>query len=145
MPEWVTALFASQVLATFISGHRHTCVCEFVGRGVDTQVLELVSRQLDRCGPEQLTRPACPACPTLTGVCGAAIGGAFIVGVCVGILVSLVFAVARGRAGRRPSVTSRAAPGMDRNSEESAQTTPPARLALRAIAATPSARRLNLQ
>jgi hypothetical protein len=63
MPEWIAA-------AAVCAGSRwwagpSSCTCVFEATRVQPKLLELLSRQLDRCGPANLTVPRCGDCPPL--------------------------------------------------------------------------------
>ena len=65
MPVQPTVAHASLVLHvwTWLLGSRErACVCQFEGAGPDKALLELLlGKQLDRCGPANLTAPAAPS------------------------------------------------------------------------------------
>ena len=114
MPLELTAAQASLALHAWTwvtGGQQHTCVCQFSGEGVDRSLLDLLGRQLDRCGPENLTAAVltsppperCECAPVLPYfLAGIAVG--FAAALCVGLLVYwcvqtvLRFPVASGEA-----------------------------------------------
>ena len=57
------AAWAANLVASWVGPSRAaSCFCEFAGPTPDQRVLDLLDKQLSRCGPEQLTLPACPPC-----------------------------------------------------------------------------------
>jgi hypothetical protein len=62
MPEWLTAvvLWAG---TRFLSSTPTTCICEVAVPRIQPELLELLAKQLDRCGPANLVVPPCAACP----------------------------------------------------------------------------------
>ena len=77
------------------SVHSPSCFCDCTPARPDEGVLELLSQQLQRCGPERLTAcpaaPPCPPaapCPGLVGPLAAAfLGGALAGGLLVALLL----------------------------------------------------------
>ena len=116
MIAWVRwgGLVATQAAGSWLGGlgSRSTCVCEVSGAcPLERSVLDLLSRQLDRCGPEHL----CPPCR-----CEASVGplaAALVVGICLGAaLVGAAWLVAcrpalGGAVGR--SVAAPAVPAVE--------------------------------
>ncbi|CAK0898689.1 unnamed protein product, partial [Prorocentrum cordatum] len=83
--DWAaTGLYAAN-LWTSLRRDRH-CTCSFTGKH-DRELLQVLQRQLDRCGPEQL-RSAPLECPSsfweIASVLCLAVGAAFIIGFLVG-------------------------------------------------------------
>ncbi len=61
MPAWLSgaAIWAS---ARFLTGSP-SCTCVVEQSRIQPELIELLARQLDRCGPANLTVPVCSACP----------------------------------------------------------------------------------
>ena len=88
MPVQPAVAHASLVLHvwTWLLGSRdRTCVCQFEGAGPDKALLEPLGRQLDRCGPANLTAPAAPAACE----CAPALPY-FLLGLITGLLIALL-------------------------------------------------------
>ena len=62
MPEWLSAaaLWAS---ARWLAPPAATCTCVVEQGRIQPELLDLLGKQLDRCGPANLTALACVACP----------------------------------------------------------------------------------
>ena len=103
-PGWLYAVSHAFALWGLRAGG--DCRCVFEGQGIDAQVLGLLQRQLDRCGPANLTCSACPACPVCgpadpaVGVLASAGILVFLVGVVVGAITGGAWA--RGLASTGP-------------------------------------------
>ncbi len=61
MPEWLTGV-AIWAGARLWSGPP-SCTCVVEQTRIQPELIELLARQLDRCGPANLTVPVCSACP----------------------------------------------------------------------------------
>ena len=82
-------VLAGHLVGGLLTRREASCHCHYSGEGtgVDERVLELLARQLDRCGPEELRGIPCPPCPASASGLGAAIaetGWVFALGVLVG-------------------------------------------------------------
>ena len=97
-------LWFSVAVAAFLGSsllpRRPSCYFDCrVSESLDGGVLELLDRQLSRCGPEHLTAPACPVCPPCSCTCELAEGGfaigSFLAGVGVGSLGAAALVLAR--------------------------------------------------
>ncbi|CAK0812001.1 unnamed protein product, partial [Prorocentrum cordatum] len=78
---------------------------------VPTEIVGLLGRQLDRCGPEQLTCPVCPGCPEVRCPAPGPALGAFAAGAAIGALTTaLVGAVWRLR---RPTALQAGRPALE--------------------------------
>lgn len=95
-PWW--GAIASPLLWAAAGWRSGRCECHFDGDlcSVNTELLEVLKSQLDRCGPERLSCPGCPPviCP---GSSGLPVAGAFVGGVVVGGLLVIVLASRRTR------------------------------------------------
>ena len=141
-PAWLYAV--SHAFALWGSRGGGDCRCVFEGQGIDNQVLGLLQRQLDRCGPANLTCPSCPDCPacgpadSAVGVLALAGFLTFLVGFTVGAITGVVWV--RGLAAQRPdpaaSRSKSSAPTPVQDSAASPPTPPPSGGAL-----TPAAKR----
>ena len=130
-PAWLYAV--SHAFALWGSRGGGDCRCVFEGQGIDAQVLGLLQRQLDRCGPANLTCPSCPACP-VCGPAGSAVGVLaiagfliFLVGLTVGAITGVVWV--RGLATPSPDLvgsrSKSSAPTTVKDSPSSPPTPPP--------------------
>ena len=81
MPEWISAA-AIWVGSRWWSGT--TCNCVFEAPRIQPELLDLLSRQLDRCGPANLTVPRCGDPPPLPADRS---GWALLAGVFLGFLL----------------------------------------------------------
>lgn len=82
-------------------GQRCFCSCDVTG-SVDRDLIAVLQRQLDRCGPDQLTAPPPATCHCDTTATWLSVAAGFCIGLLVGILLCLVVyfrAVAHRRDG----------------------------------------------
>ena len=113
--EWIVAAACGGVL----QGLCHTptacrCACHFE-QSTDSSILEVLREQLQRCGPEHLTRAAAPKCPAVS--CPDATLTIVAVALTVGLVsFGIGLVVGRALASRSPSstVSSSAAAGLPR-------------------------------
>ncbi|CAK0906122.1 unnamed protein product [Prorocentrum cordatum] len=70
-------------------------------QAVSSDIVHLLGRQLERCGPEQLNCPACPSCPLLQCPEPSLSLGTFIVGLLVGVLSAATAGFLWKRVGSR--------------------------------------------
>ena len=85
--SWAPTL-ASWASSYLLTPSRCHCDCAFAGGGVDSGLLQLLQKQLDRCGPERLG-PAPATC--VCGSSGVVLG--FIIGLAFGLSVAVVIAL----------------------------------------------------
>ena len=60
------SLIGTQFVGSWLTAPARTCECFCnltLSAAPDSGLLNVIQRQLDRCGPEHLTLPACPPCP----------------------------------------------------------------------------------
>ncbi|CAK0911511.1 unnamed protein product, partial [Prorocentrum cordatum] len=62
------------------------CPTKWMACQVSSDIVSLLGRQLERCGPEQLNCPACPSCPLLQCPEPSFALGTFIAGLLAGVL-----------------------------------------------------------
>ena len=79
---------------------------------VPSEIVGLLGKQLDRCGPEQLTCPVCPSCPELRCPVEGPAFGAFAAGAAVGALALALFWAVRAQS-QRPAAAAAPALGDD--------------------------------
>ena len=82
------------VTATLAAAFRSTCVCEVSFAGLPSaskEVLDLLDKQLQRCGPSQLgaAAPQCPACPECPAPPAAPLVAVVLVLFAAGVVVGL--------------------------------------------------------
>ncbi|CAK0844517.1 unnamed protein product [Prorocentrum cordatum] len=70
-------------------------------QAVSSDIVNLLGRQLERCGPEQLNCPACPSCPLLQCPEPSSALGTFIVGLLAGVLSAATAGFLWKRVGSR--------------------------------------------
>ena len=60
-----TAVTYLPLVSSLVAWRPTSCQCVFTHETspLSTDLIALLSRQLDRCGPEHLVTPACPNCP----------------------------------------------------------------------------------
>ena len=92
--EWITlaASWAPALVSRWLWVEPTRCTCVIETPRVQNEVVELLSRQLDRCGPQNLTVPRCGDCPApppdhalLFLAAGA------VAGFCVGVALTLAW------------------------------------------------------
>ena len=110
MPEWLTAA-AVWVGTRVWSSTPTTCICEVAVPRIQPELLELLAKQLDRCGPANLVVPPCAACPafpadlSLWWLSAGAVAG-FALGVALTLLSSLFPCAPPAAASALPAPTA---------------------------------------
>jgi hypothetical protein len=93
MPDWLAA--AAIWVGTRVWGGNPACTCVVEQAFIQPELLALLARQLERCGPSNLTVPACAACPaypadnSLLLLSAGAVAG-FSLGIAVTLLWTLL-------------------------------------------------------
>ena len=92
MDHYVPAICAAGgYLAALLCGGSSTrCVCEIKGPSVDLAVIDLLQRQLDRCGPANLTQPAAVDISGLVSV--TVLPSTLLVGFVIGFVIGVLLA-----------------------------------------------------
>ena len=131
MPGWelAAALSAQTFCLQLFGPARCECVCGAAASG-DDRAFQLLERQLDRCGPANLTAAAPVTCPPFPEPPSTllAVGLGFLLGVLVGGLAAALYLLGSVSVGHQ--VRSASAPGVGR--------APPASVPAITAAAPPS-------
>ncbi len=112
MPEWLTAA-AVWVGTRVWSSTPTTCICEVAVPRIQPELLELLAKQLDRCGPANLVVPPCAACPafpadqSLWWLSAGAVAG-FALGAALTLLWALLPGAAPAAASPLPALAAAA-------------------------------------
>ena len=114
MDHYVPAFCAAggYLAALLCGGSSARCVCEIKGPSVDLAIIDLLQRQLDRCGPANLTQPAAVDISGLLPV--SVLPTTLLVGVVIGFVLGVLLApfarritLASPSAGAAPLTPSR--------------------------------------
>ena len=96
--------------ALLCSGSTSRCVCDIQGPSVDLAVVELLQRQLDRCGPANLTQP--PAADVSGLVSVGVLPPTLLAGVIIGFLIGVFLTRRVVPASPTPGATSPSSEGV---------------------------------